>query len=255
MIFNTSTVYSKENEPDGVLKSCTSSREFIATLQYLRDNSELKIPENEARKVAMTVSQGCTGAALRFIKVHHVLTTSGLGANDALKVSEIFAKKTNPEATTFVTVFLKSFLEEELDLDMNTAVELARSLSSEFQGDTLGVRKDFEKLVRFCVNTQDLNLPKPECARFSSRLAKFGEKFGGETADAFIRLYSFLVTEEGPALTRKDAMQLAERLLNGGKDSPDNFIQAFKYAVSHRGLNLGIREAIDFAENLTTPKT
>src|SRR5688572_3898868 len=47
-------------------QGCQSTREFVTTLEYLRDQKQLGLDEREGRKIAYEVAKGCTGAARRF---------------------------------------------------------------------------------------------------------------------------------------------------------------------------------------------
>lgn len=128
---------------------------------------------------------------------------------------------------------------------------MARSLSVDFRGDIPSVADDFNRLVEFCVSTDHLGLPRPECGNFAARVAQKGEKLSGGIAAPFISLFSFLTSETGPKLTTGQALLLSERLMSAGKDSADNFIQAFKYGISSRGLGFNTRDALRFAQDMT----
>jgi len=232
---------------------CTYTREYITTLEYLRSHSVLSIPEPQSRSIAEKVSRGCTGAAQRFIKVASALRGAGVAASDTVRSGLEFSARSDVETETFIAVFLKAYLAEFLDLDLGSSLKLARTLSTEFNGDILAVRDDFEALVHFCVDTKDLNLPRPRCAQFASRLAHSGENYGGGVADPFIRLFAFLRSDSGPRFTTGQALSLAENLIEGGRDSVSNFIQAYKYGISSHGLGTNIPEAIRFAKKLTFP--
>jgi hypothetical protein len=231
-------------------QQCTYTREYITALEFLRSSKEFAIPELEARKTAERVSAGCSGAADRFIRVVQILTRSEMGSKDSIQIGLQFSAKTNAETQTFIHVFSKAFLSEYLDLDLQSAVKMAISLSSEFQGDSLGVRDDFERLLYYCSETKTLDLPKPQCGSFAARIAHLGERFSGGIADSFLRIYEFLISEKGPHLVTGQALALSEQLVTGGRDSADNFIQAYKYGVSSVGLNQSHQDALQFAKQM-----
>jgi hypothetical protein len=232
-------------------KDCTTTKEYITSLEFLRAHQELALPEKDARNLAMRASQGCSGAAQRFIEVASVLHHAGFSGKKAIQTGLKFTQRTDTEAKTFVSVFLKCFLSEFLDLQPSIALRIATDLSVKFAGDIENVQHDFEKLVKFCLDTQDLDLPRLECASLSARLAQRGEKFNGGIADSWIHLFHFLRSDHGPGLTSAQAIPLAEKLLEGGRESAENFIQAYKYAVSSNGLAMEVREAIRFAKTMT----
>jgi hypothetical protein len=233
---------------------CTYTREYITTLEYLRKQKIFSVSEPEARKTAKKISLGCTGAAQRFIKVSSVLRHAELLPKDAIQIGTEFASLSDIAADSFVAIFLKAYLPEFLDLDVQSSIKMARSLSSEFRGDILAVRDDFEKLIEFCVSSKDLGLPKPQCGGFAVRIAQKGEKFSGGVSNPYIQAFYFLTSEQGPHLTTAQAITLAESLIENGRDAVDNFIQAFKYGISPQGLGFGTQDAIHFAQEMTFHK-
>jgi hypothetical protein len=237
--------------PQAQAADCTFTREYITTLEYLRKQKMFSIPEPAARKIAQTVSKGCTGAAQRFIKVTSVLRHAELLAKDSIQIGTDFSSRTDIEADSFVAVFLKAYLADFLDLDVHASIQMAKSLSSEFRGDILTVRNDFEKLVEFCVSTKNLALPKPQCGQFAVRIAQKGEKITGGISSSYIQGFRFLTSEAGPNLTTAQALILAEKLIGNSQNSVENFIQAFKYGISSDGLGVGTQDAILFANDLT----
>src|SRR4051812_28021482 len=76
---------------------CLTTREYVTTLEFLRDSKEFQLPEKDARALATRVSDGCTGAALRFIKVTRLLTKAGVGSKDAVTTAADFAHRTDAE--------------------------------------------------------------------------------------------------------------------------------------------------------------
>jgi hypothetical protein len=233
---------------------CTFSREYITTLEYLRSEKALAVPEADARKTAEKVALGCTGAAQRFIRVASTLGRSGVAANDSLKDALEFSGRSDVETETFLAVFLKAFLQEYLDLDLKASLRMARSLAAEFQGDIPTVREDFEKILKFCVDQKQLDLPRPQCGSFAARIAHLGENFNGGVADSFLRSFEFIRSESGPGLTTAQALQLSEQLVGGGRNAAENFIQAFRYGVSKKGLAEDSRGAIQFATRMALLK-
>lgn len=229
---------------------CTFTREYITTLEYLRSAKEFAIPEKEARILAEKVSQGCSGAADRFIRIVQILTRSEMSSKDAIQIGLQFSGKTNSETQTFLHVFSVAYLSEFIDLDLQSAIKMATQLSSEFQADAAGVRDDFDTLLQFCSEAKTLDLPKPQCGAFAARIAHLGERFSGGISDSFLRIYEFLNSEKGPHLGTGPSLALTEQLVAGGRDSADNFIQAYKYGVSPHGLNQSHQEALRFAKQM-----
>lgn len=231
-------------------RGCTTTREYVTTLEFLRHRREFDVSEQQAQLIAKEVSQGCTGAARRFILVSSALSQAGLTSQDAFKAGIEFSIRTDSDADAFVTVFQKAYLEDALDLDVGSAMKLARQLSSEFDGDTVAAREDFEKLVSYCVSAKHLDLPRPQCAIHAVRLVKLGQGWGGGIAAPFIQAFEFLRSDSGPELSTADAFPLAEKLVSATPDSVENFISGYKYAVSKHGLDLPREQAIEFAREM-----
>ncbi|HUP58576.1 MAG TPA: hypothetical protein VM598_14050 [Bdellovibrionota bacterium] len=240
--------------PGLAAETCNSTRDYVTTLEFLRSHKEFSVPEPEARKIAGLVVLGCEGSAARFVRVTETLTRAGLGTKNAFELGIDLAARTDNETEAFVAVFRSAFLEEYLDLDLASSISLARSLSIEFEGDVLGAREDFERVVAFCSSDKGLDLPKPQCAQLAARIAGRGKAFSGGISDAFLSLFTFLRSEPGPRLATGPALALAEELLAGGRGSADNFIQGYRYGISKSGLALGTHDAVAFAKGLTIPK-
>jgi hypothetical protein len=241
-----------EEGPTGEL--CAFTREYVTSLEYLRSQKQFSLSDQEGRRLALQVSGGCNGAAERFIKVVSVLTRSELSTRDSIQLGLELAKRTTVEAETFLAVFQKGFLEEYLDMDLRSSLKLARSLSLDFKGDILNVRKDFEKMIEFCSgkNAEGLELSLPRCGDFAARVTKLGEKHDGGSADSFKKLFKFLTTPiSGPGLTKSQSLGLAEKVVEFGSTGTDNFIQAYKYAISASGLAMDIQGALEFAKKLS----
>jgi hypothetical protein len=227
--------------------SCTTAREYITTLEYLRDRKEMAMPEADARKVALEASQGCTGAALRLIRVTTTLSQSGMGAKDAIRRGLEFAKRTDQETETFLTVFNRAYAQDAMDLDLRASVRMADELTRDFEADTVAVRDDFIRLLDFCSGSEKLGLPKPQCGAFAARLAKQGQKWSGGISAPYIQAFEFAVSNKGPALTTARAIEIANQLTAAGPGSAENFVDAYKYAVSKKGLGLADNAALGFA--------
>jgi hypothetical protein len=235
---------------------CLSAKEYITTLEYLRDQPDLKVPDPEAQKVAERVARGCKGSAQRFIQVTSAVSKAGLTGKDAVTEGLGFSSRTDAETRAFLTAFKMGFLEEGLDLEVRGALALAHSLSTEFNGESEHARRDFERLVRFCVTQEGLDLPKPLCGKFSARVARLGEPFERGVSESFMTTFRFLTSrDQGPRLTTAEALRLAESLTAAGPGSAENFIQAFNYGQAGKGLKLDIQQAVSFAKRLNEYQT
>lgn len=232
---------------------CRGAREYVTTLEFLRDKKAFEISEAEARKLAITVAEGCDGAAQRFIRVSLLLSKSGLTARDAIKTGLEFAKKSETETVTFSEVFKEAFLPEKLDLDLRDSIHLATSLTHAFEGDKKRVLGDFKRLLTYCTEAKNLDLPRSDCGIFAARVASLGQYWNGGIAQAFIDTFEFIRSNEvehGPSLITGQALKLAESVVSSGPGATENFITAYKYASARQGMDLPRAQALSFAQNM-----
>ena len=76
--------------------SCTSAREYVTTLEYLRAHQELGVNESQARKIADQVSRGCSGSAKRFVSVLELLIKSHIAGRNALESAVALSQLDQP---------------------------------------------------------------------------------------------------------------------------------------------------------------
>ena len=150
---------------------CSSTREYVTTLEYLRKKNELKVSDPDARKIADRVSRGCTDAAERFIRVMDLLLRAQVSGKDALAQAETLALRPREVAEGFISAFRIAYSSERLDLRMQAALDLARALSLDFSGDASTAEKDFRDVIELCTSSAGFPLNKENCAAlgFSSR--------------------------------------------------------------------------------------
>lgn len=240
--------------PKKIPSNCTTAREFITSLEFMRDKKQFILAEAEAQKMALEVSAGCNDAASRFIKITMLLMESGMAWKPALETGLLFAKRTNEETHNFISIFSKAYAEEGLDLDLNASFKLAHSLSDQYQGNHPQAKEDFDRMLIFCMKTTELGLPKPQCGDYAARLARIGERWNGGISKPFLTAFDYLRSEKGPALITADALKVAEKLTENGPGASENFIQAYRYAISAKGLNASRQDAIHFATKLAERK-
>src|SRR4051794_34214870 len=85
--------------------NCTSTLEFVTALEFLRTEKTFAIKEADVRSLASKVSSGCSGSALRFIRIVQLMSKAGMGSKDALELGLEFSKRRDRETETFITVF------------------------------------------------------------------------------------------------------------------------------------------------------
>ena len=232
------------------IQTCTSTREFVTTLEFLRAHKEFSVHESDAKKIAHFVTTGCTGASARFIKVVNLLTKARLSIVSALNLAREFAISDDTTTDAFIAIFRLSYLSDVLDLDVKTSLDIAQGLSVRFSGHTKKILPDFTALVEFCMQEKGLGLPVPKCALLAESISKLGENFKDPISGPFIKLYHFNRSKKGPGLPLFDAIKVAQDVLQNGPAASDNFIQAFKYATSKGGLGLEAKQAVKFAQKM-----
>lgn len=226
---------------------CASTVEYIRTLKFIRENRILMVTEDAGRKIADQVSKGCNGAADRFSKTLILLKTIGVSDRKALETAFTFSKLPDQMQYNFAEIFSKTFLAEFFDHDYSTALKLALELSKDYKGDPAMVREDFIDLVKFCKDTQSLDLPIKLCYEYTIKLARLSQYYLSGVRQHFYKLYSSLRNREDLSLDVKSSLDISYNVLKHGPKAADNFFAAFEYAVSKDGLNHSIGKATEFA--------
>lgn len=231
---------------------CSAAKEFITTLEYLRDRkTQFQVGETQARAIATRVASHCNHAAIRFILVTDLLAETNSLSKDAIQLGIDFAGKTDEQTEAFVEIFQIAYLKDYLDLDLRTSLSLATRLMNQLKGSAKKRRDDFQELARFCVGSKTLGLPRPQCADFAVRILTRSKLYKEGASSAFIRSFEFLThPEEGPGLSTAKSLALAEEILSFGPGSDDNLVKGYHYALKEEGLGLGKKDAIQFAVQL-----
>ena len=243
------TWVSTKNSP--VQSPCYSSREFITTVEYLRQRQqELALTEKQIRNIADTVSQGCSRAAQRFARAFDVMTRAQVASNSGLQLALQLSKLPDEYTHAFLEIFKLSFLKQNLDLDLHTSLKIAVSLSTDYAGKPHHAHKDFLKLTKFCTQNQSTQLPLNTCARLARRIVKHNENYSEEIADAFIKVFTFAKDQQSLNLNTRDALKLAQQVSRHSAQAADNFIAAYSYGTSEKGLGLQAQQALKFSKVL-----
>ncbi len=233
-------------------RSCDSYREYVTTYNYLLDKKTLAFTKDQASVTAFRVAKGCDGAAGRFIRVFDLLINAKLTLQQSSEIAEEISWLDSESAETFAEIFKVAFLEKYLDLTLSDAIQLARSLSSDAAGASGPARKEFEKLVQFCLAKTGLGLSKPDCAKLSLQLVKLDERDSNKyVATAFVDLIEFLRSDnDGPKLATFEALQVAQEVIAMHVEAGRNFMPAYKFARDKKQLGLDRSKAIEFAKQI-----
>jgi hypothetical protein len=233
-------------------QACLSTREFITTLEFLRDHKEFSLDESKLRELAHKVSQGCTGASKRFIQITNVLVKAGIPTKAALEAALTMATSTDEATAAFISIFKGAFLESMLDMDTKSALEIAMDLSHSFSGNRKHVQDNFNQLAEFCVSKKSLDLPVQQCGKMAARVIKSAENFDFKISRDFIALFEYLTGKPSTNLPTYQALEIAEYAVKFGPEAKDNFIKAYEYALAKKGFDVAAKDAIEFGKTMAS---
>lgn len=235
-------------------ENCRSSREYITVLEYLRGQKAFALPDAEARRVSEQVAGLCNGAAVRFVTTVNLLVKSTLPTRTALEVGVEVARESNAQSKAFQDIFRKTYLAQFLDLDAATSLRIAKSLSTEFQGDPEVAARDYSEIVDFCLGRKGLDLSRPYCVDLASRVARYGDRYPDGAARLFREAYDYVSSDSSRAPNRPtaEAVKIAEEITSQGPSALSNFREAYRYAISSSGLQAADFDALAFAKKMTS---
>lgn len=234
---------------------CESTKEFVTAFEFLRSDSEMGLSGDIALKTASEVAKGCSGAAKRFIQTVRSLRKTELGMQDVLITAQEIAKKDDAIADAFNSIFRKLYAQDGYDLDLRTAVDLAKSLSVDFVGNVRVALEDFDKISNFCSSTKSLDLPVRQCAELAQRIAVLGGRHEQSVNEKFVESFNYFTKSTGLGFTIKEALELSEDLMQKHPLAFGNFKQAYEYAISPRGLNADRTNAVAFGKKMANATT
>jgi hypothetical protein len=237
------------DEPEFVY-DCRSDREFITTHEYLKRKKEFGLKPEDQRRIALDVTKGCTGAAASFIESTELLLKTGLDGRTAIIQSRDLATKGPKFAKSFTAIYRGSFAKEYLDMDSGSSLRIARRLTIEFKGDADIAANDYLELVKFCVETKGLDVPRPQCATMAARVAAYSADSKLPVAKAFKVALTYLTEQKDVNLALRDALPIAEALVAVSPESVERFKNAYEYASNKNGLDMPRAEAIQFAKTV-----
>ena len=85
--------------------NCPSTKEYITTTLYLRDQKDFGLSEKEIQQTADKVSLGCVDSSDRFIKTLKLLTKLGIDTRSSLEIALELSAKSNAHAEAFIEIF------------------------------------------------------------------------------------------------------------------------------------------------------
>ena len=227
-------------------KLCSSTKEYMETMQFLRTTQVIIFQEPTSRLIAEKVAKGCNGSALRFREMLTLL--KGVGLSDAKSVETALEFSSQPPdiQKNFLEIFSKSFLSEFFDYEYPAAMRLAYELSKDYKGSAPRLREDFLSFVRFCKDTKNMDLPANLCAELAVKFARLSQFYPTGVREPFDKLYGELRKTGTFGLDMKAALDVAYNVLRHGPRAPDNFLLGVRYALSKKGLELDKQQALAF---------
>jgi hypothetical protein len=233
-------------------QTCMASREFITTMEYLREQKNFALNDNQSKDLANKVSTGCSGASKRFIQVTNLLIKSGLPSQKAIATGLDYALDSDDSFEAFMAIFKSSYIESLLDLDLGRSLKVATELSKDFKGSKKNLINEFNKFVNFCVNRKSLDLPLMNCADTAKRVVKSGEDYEFNISQDFIELFSYLTDKNQSNLPTYEALKVAENVVKFGPEAKSSFIKAYEYGVSKNGLDISSHDAIELGTTMAS---
>lgn len=234
--------------------NCDSTEEFLTTITYLRHQKDLGLAEQDMRSVATAVSGGCHGAAGRFVMITELLLKAGVDGRSALVIGEEYALESAAQAEAFRDIFRHSYVSTGLDLQPPAAIALAQRLLKSVPQAPESLADEFDDLVDFCVGQKGLDLSRPDCANLVAAVLinapLLNTKESPGIAESFVDSYMFLTDQDGPNLTTRDGLAMAQRLAAISPFAPTHFEKAYEFAIAPKGLGLDRSQGVGFAMEL-----
>lgn len=232
--------------------NCLAAREYITTIQFFKQESDLALNQKQILKYADLVSRGCTGASERFIKVTKLLTGMGIDTKSSVDTASLISQKTNDYSKAFIQIFKYAYHSKFLNLDARQSMKIATELSTRDTGDINQSIEDFKKTVELCLHKKSMQLTPTHCASVATQITKHGQDFQDSVFESFADIMIFLqFKKKGPGLDRKNALAIALKISAFGPKSGENFKQTYRYAMSKNGLNYSTKQAITLAKTIT----
>jgi hypothetical protein len=253
-----SPVFSQGTSSRETIWNCPVAQEYITVYRYLGEQKLIEVSDNRRRDIAAEVAEGCFQAAWRFIKTMKTVAQADIDPRHGLRLALEMSRQSDERVRAFLTIFKLAYSAKYLDQTLFQSLQMARQLSLEAENFPYWLESDFRELLRFCLQGERLDLPRPQCGQWTVKLiqmvahkSEHGQALGIGVATPFMTGFEFLTVKEGgPRLTTADAVALLEKLIAVSPYAVKSFEQAFEFAVDDEGLKLDRVQAIKFAQKL-----
>lgn len=212
---------------------CESTKEFISSVEYLRTQKFLILPDNEILKTALLVSENCNGAAYRFGRILSTLVASGVDHEHARHFAVTYSREDNESVEAFISLFQGLVLEKKFNLPFYQAFETAKFFAESAKGNKAELKKDFLGFLGFCF--EDMNgilLSLEQCRSLSFSYLKLHTDYPKGVFPEFKILYNFLRNEKETGLSISNALAITQTILHNGPGAQKNFIDSYRYGLN-----------------------
>lgn len=250
------SLYEPPKKPELVVKDnktykiCESSSEFQKALEFLIKKSELNLSETQNLEKALHIAKGCDGAAERFSSLFLLLKKSGVDLGKSFDLALEFSQLDDNRAKNFREIFQKSFLENYLNLDFNTAFRLSLELSKDYTGDPILLRNDFLAFVKFCTSEKEMALSFQACTELVVKMSKFTSLYKDGVFPSFEKLYKYVRQNKSFGLSIQETLNILGQILSYGPKAPENFQKSIEYSLGKGPVKLSDSLAINLALSL-----
>lgn len=228
---------------------CESTKEFISSVEYLRTQKFLTLPDNEILKTALLVSENCNGAAYRFQRILSTLVASGVDHEHARHFAVTYSREDNESVEAFISLFQGLVLEKKFNLPFYQAFETAKFFAESAKGNKAELKKDFLGFLGFCF--EDVNgilLSLEQCRSLSFSYLKLHAEYPKGVFPEFKILYNFLRNEKETGLSISNALAITQTILRHGPGAQKNFIDSYRYGLNK--LNMKPAQSLSLAYKL-----
>lgn len=225
---------------------CESSKEFISTIEYLRNQKSFVLPDSEIFKAALSISENCNGASYRFQKMINTLVATGVDHNHALKFSIQYSQEDSASVDAFLSLFQGLVLEKKFNLPFYQAFETAKFFAESSKGNKSELKKDFLGFLGFCFDDPNgTMLSLDQCRKLSFKYLDLHKNFPNGVFKEFKNLFTFLRDQKETGLPIASALALTHEVLLNGPGAQKNFIDSYKYGLHN--LNMKPSQALSLS--------
>jgi len=229
---------------------CSSSKEFINTTDYLKKQKNFPISGTEIFKVALKISQNCSGASLKFQRMLTTLSKTGVDFNHSLQFAMVYSKESEEAVDTFLNLYQGLVLEKKFNLPYYESFEMAKSFAEKAGENSATLKKDFLGFLSFCFEDKDgMLIPLSQCRQLALKYIQNYDQFPDGSLGEFKTVFSFLRENKNTGLSISNAIALTTSIIENGPGAKENFMQGYKYGLDN--LQLKPQQALALAMQLT----